>query len=58
MSWFDRFVDWLIRLFGADPDDPVRSCEFYCDLGCCHVDGPLCDMKTCQELKDYRKFIN
>ena len=27
--------------------DPVRYCEVYRDIGCTHVDGYLCDMRTC-----------
>jgi len=27
--------------------DPVRYCEVYRDIGCAHVDGYLCDMRTC-----------
>ena len=35
-------------------NDPVKSCEIYKTRGCSHVDGILCDMKTCKELKEYR----
>ena len=28
--------------------DPVRHCRVYKMAGCAHVDGPLCDMRTCQ----------
>lgn len=34
----------------SSKDDPVRECEVYRQSGCAHVDGPLCDMKTCPEL--------
>ena len=35
--------------------DPLKHCEIYKDKTCCHVDGFLCNVDTCQELKDYRK---
>ena len=28
-------------------NDPVKHCEVYREIGCAHVDGYLCDMKTC-----------
>ena len=31
----------------AKAADPVRHCKVYKLVGCCHVDGPLCDMRTC-----------
>lgn len=37
--------------------DPVYNCDVYLDKengSCSHVDGYLCDMETCQILKDYR----
>lgn len=27
--------------------DPVRYCKVYRAVGCAHVDGMLCNMKTC-----------
>tara|TARA_R110000787_G_scaffold62470_3_gene141262 strand:+ start:1337 stop:1516 length:180 start_codon:yes stop_codon:yes gene_type:complete len=39
-------------------NDPVRSCDVYKKIGCSHVDGYLCDMKTCDILKDYKKENN
>jgi hypothetical protein len=34
-------------------NDPVRFCEVYKESGCCHVDGPLCDMRTCSLRKQH-----
>lgn len=34
--------------------DPVRHCEVYKEIGCAHVDGYLCDMKTCDILSKYK----
>ena len=34
--------------------DPVHNCDVYKKLGCSHVDGVECDMKTCSILTDYR----
>jgi len=45
-----RFIG---RIFN-DPTDPVRHCDLYKSEGCAHVDGFLCDMKTCKELAEYR----
>lgn len=36
------FSSWLNR-----KNDPVRFCEVYKEEGCPHVDGALCDMRTC-----------
>lgn len=33
--------------------DPLYSCKAYKDLGCVHVDGPLCDFHKCQINKSY-----
>ncbi len=38
-------------------NDPVHCCEAYKTEGCVHVDGPLCDMKTCATLKSYKDKI-
>ena len=41
-------------------NDPVKNCAVYKDIDngrCAHVDGFLCDMKTCIILKDYNKSI-
>jgi len=34
--------------------DPVYNCEVHKEIGCSHVDGMLCDMKTCDILQEYR----
>ena len=52
MRWlFELMFGWLNPL-----PDPVRECQFHREMGCCHVDGPACDMPTCPILKDYREF--
>jgi len=33
--------------------DPVRHCSVYRAEGCSHVDGFLCDMETCDILKNF-----
>lgn len=35
-----------------DFHDPVKSCEVHKEIGCAHVDGFLCDMQTCNILKE------
>ena len=34
-------------LFPWSKDDPVLHCNVYKTVGCTHVDGMLCNMKTC-----------
>jgi hypothetical protein len=34
-------------LFPWSKDDPVLHCNVYKTVGCAHVDGMLCNMKTC-----------
>jgi hypothetical protein len=29
------------------PPDPVKHCHVHKTVGCSHVDGPLCDVRTC-----------
>lgn len=43
MKWLSNI---LSRLFGVAPD-PKYHCPIYRD--CAHVDGPLCDVRTCPE---------
>lgn len=47
-----RFSNWLSRIFKTSPD-PVYNCELYKDKGCAHVDGFLCDVRTCEESIEY-----
>ena len=35
-------IKWSI-----DNPDPVKVCKVYKTVGCAHVDGPLCNPKTC-----------
>lgn len=55
---FGVVVAWLAfltyRSIHLDPYDPVYNCDVYRKEGCSHVDGMLCDMKTCKILADYR----
>ena len=30
------------------PPDPTKHCQVYKACGCVHVDGPLCDVRTCE----------
>ena len=40
------------RLFGNKKVDPVKTCETYKSTqSCVHVDGLLCDPKTCSDYK-------
>jgi len=37
----------FIQSWHSDSDDPVRNCRVYRKLGCAHVDGMLCNLRTC-----------
>ena len=39
-----KIVEWLLPW---SKDDPARHCAVYKTVGCAHVDGMLCNMKTC-----------
>lgn len=40
----------LEKLFGMKTvGDPVKNCSIYKESGCAHVDGPLCNIATCDE---------
>lgn len=32
--------------------DPLKECVTYKELGCCHVDGFLCNPETCEGFKE------
>jgi len=52
----DEDVQRLIEnLENAIMSDPVKYCRVYKEIGCSHVDGYLCDMKTCSIRQ---KFLN
>ena len=36
-------------------DDPVKHCDVYKKEGCAHVDGMLCNMKTCDILSKFKE---
>lgn len=36
--------DWAIAVRA---NDPLYSCEVFKERGCSHLDGYLCDMRTC-----------
>lgn len=42
------------KILHMDDDDPVYHCPVFKKHGCSHVDGMLCDMKTCPILRAYR----
>lgn len=45
-------LKWFLSLFDRS-NDPVYSCRVYKEVGCAHVDGMLCEMKSCPILKEY-----
>lgn len=52
-----QIINFFVKIH---KNDPVRHCAAYKDIdngSCAHVDGFLCDMKTCTILKDYNKSI-
>lgn len=42
------FLLALMRKLERRYPDPVRKCAVYRRFGCSHVDGLMCDMRTCQ----------
>ena len=46
-----KILDWFKSLRS---NDPVYSCIVYKRHGCSHLDGVLCDIKTCDILKEYK----
>ena len=53
-----RVCKWLKEIFDCirylNVYDPARCCDVYKKQGCSHVDGFLCDVKTCGILKKYK----
>ena len=49
-----RYIKRLWTKILDPSNDPVHNCDVYTDLGCSHVDGYLCDMKTCGILKKHK----
>lgn len=47
ISFFKKIID--------SSNDPVKNCDVYKNEGCAHVDGFLCNMQTCNILRDYKK---
>lgn len=41
----------------AQHPDPCKYCEVYKEIGCSHVDGYLCEPRTCDILYNYRMKI-
>ena len=50
----EKFGNRHDAIFGRK-DDPVKHCDVYKKEGCAHVDGPLCDMKTCEILSKFKE---
>jgi len=40
-------IKFFKRLKGDAPPDPLVHCMVYRTVGCAHVDGFLCDVRTC-----------
>ncbi len=49
----NKFGNRFDAIFGRK-DDPVKNCDVYKKEGCSHVDGFLCDMKTCDILSKFK----
>lgn len=46
------FEKLLRKVYPDVPPDPVKHCQIYKTVGCVHVDGMLCDMRTCNAKLD------
>lgn len=51
---FRKIINVVIRMFN-DENDPLKHCEVYKQIHCSHIDGYLCNMKTCSILKDFKE---
>ena len=45
----NRIIKWFKDMRSTDP---VYKCKVYKTVGCAHVDGYPCDMKTCNILRE------
>jgi hypothetical protein len=55
-----QIINFFVQIYKSYKEDPVRHCAVYKDIdngSCSHVDGFLCNMKTCNILKEYNKSI-
>lgn len=50
----EKFGNRHEAIFGRK-DDPIKHCNVYKKEGCAHVDGPLCNMKTCEILSKFKE---
>lgn len=44
-------LNWIKNI---NSNDPVYKCRVYKNKGCSHIDGYLCNIKTCNILEDYK----
>lgn len=51
---FYRLKSIKETLIDIHKSDPVKYCNIYKESGCSHVDGMLCNMKTCNINKNDR----
>ena len=50
----NKFIKWVGSFTNYYDNDPVKQCNIYKRVGCSHVDGPLCNMKSCDiVIKEY-----
>jgi len=52
MTYMKRIENILTKLYGRTTD-PLRDCSLYKNEGCSHVDGFLCEVSSCEMLKEY-----
>jgi len=50
----EKFGNRHDAIFGRK-DDPVKHCDVYKKEGCVHVDGMLCNIKTCEILAKFKE---
>ena len=46
-----KILNWFKNIRS---NDPVYSCIVYKRHGCSHIDGMICNMKTCSILEEYK----
>jgi hypothetical protein len=45
----------IISEFFNNKRDPVKRCRVHKDMGCSHVDGPICTYPSCSALVEYKR---
>jgi len=56
MEIFKNISKWYKKFKECYENDPLKKCTYYKRHGCAHVDGYLCDVKTCNTLQEFKEY--